>query len=274
MRQSCKTIVISDMHLGYSSSKVAQVCAFLNSMDCERLILNGDIFDGWRLRKKGSKWKPEYTNFVKSVMDMMDSRGTEVVYTVGNHDAFIEKLIPMTFSNISLLKDYTLISEGHKYFVTHGDIFDEISTNITWLAKIGDIGYRILVVINKLYDKWRKWRGKPLFSFSIRIRRKVKEAFASKRLFEMMADIAKSHKCEGIICGHTHRPADMMVNGIRYLNSGDWIECMTALIEFTDGDWHLLKYDVSDGQMKEIEVSESGETFKTVTDETIESDPD
>ncbi len=261
-RKFYRTIAISDIHLGYKGSKAAQVCSFLSSVNCDTLLLNGDIFDGWQLRKKGSKWRPEYTKFVKIIMKMMEVHGTEVYYIVGNHDAFIDKVIPMTIANLSLVKEHVLESGGHRYFVTHGDVFDEISSNITWLAKVGDLGYRILVVINKVYDKWRHWRGKPKFSFSIRIRRRVKEALASKRLYEMMADIARTHKCDGIICGHTHRPEDKMIGDIRYLNSGDWVETMTALLEGEDGEWNLLKFDETDGRMKEIEITRSGETFK------------
>ncbi len=261
-RKFYRTIVISDIHLGYKSSKVRQLCSFLSRVDCDRLILNGDIFDGWQLRRKGSKWRPEYTQLVKIVMRMMENPRTEVIYTVGNHDAFIDKVIPISLANISVVKEYVLESGDHRYFVTHGDVFDEISTNITWLAKIGDLGYRVLVVVNKLYDKWRHWRGKPKFSFSIRIRRRVKEALASKRLYEMMADIARTHKCDGIICGHTHRPEDRMIGDIRYLNSGDWVETMTALLEESDGNWELLKFDESDRTMKEIEITPSGESFK------------
>ena len=120
-RRYFRTIVLSDIHLGTSHSKVEQVCNFLSTTDCDRLILNGDIIDGWSLQKFGSgKWKPQHTRFFKIIMKMMENCGTEVIYIRGNHDDFIDNLAPLKFATLSIVKEYMLESNGKHYFVTHG----------------------------------------------------------------------------------------------------------------------------------------------------------
>ena len=239
-----RTVVVSDIHLGYKQSKALQVSEFLSSVNCDRLILNGDIIDGWQFRKSSdSRWKPEYTKLLKIIMKMMEKEGTEVVYVVGNHDAFFDYVVPLSFSSISIVRDYILQSGSHRYFVTHGDIFDNISSNMKWLAKLGDLGYRILLRLNQLYNRYRSWRGKPYYSFSAAIKQKVKKAVSSMSDFEdMVVDVARSHKCDGVICGHTHCPEDRMIGEVRYLNSGDWVESLSALVEDDDGNWTIRRF--------------------------------
>ena len=239
-----KTVVISDVHIGANHSKVEEASIFLESLTCERLILNGDIIDGWQFRKSSdSRWKPEYTKLLKIIMKMMENGGTQVIYIVGNHDAFFDNVVPISFSNITIVRDYILQSGSHRFFVTHGDIFDNISSNMKWLAKLGDLGYRILLRLNQLYNRYRSWRGKPYYSFSAAIKRKVKRAVSSMSDFEdMVTDVARAQKCDGVICGHTHCPEDRMIDGIWYLNSGDWVESMSALLEDEQGNWRIMRY--------------------------------
>ncbi len=243
-RKFYKTVVVSDVHLGHKEAKVAQAGEFLSSVDCNLLILNGDIFDGWQLQRSGKRWQPEYTNFLKILMRMIEKHETEIIYIVGNHDAFFDNIIPFSVSNVSIMRDYIYESCGHRYFVTHGDIFDYISYNVQWLAKLGELGYRLLLWINRLYNKYRYWRGKPAsYSFSQKIKRKVVKAMASSKINEMMVDVARAHKCDGLICGHTHRPEDKTIGGnIRYLNSGDWMESYTALLEDEEGNWTIYRH--------------------------------
>ena len=114
-----RTIVVSDIHLGTTHSKVNQISDFLSRVDCGRLILNGDIIDGWSLQKFGAgKWKPQHTRFFKIIMKMMENYGTEVIYIRGNHDDFIDSLAPLKFANLSIVKEYMLESNGRHYFIT------------------------------------------------------------------------------------------------------------------------------------------------------------
>ncbi len=239
-----RTVVISDVHLGSKYSKVDEVCSFLSSVDCDILILNGDIIDGWQLNKSGKKsWKPEYTNFFKIIMKMMERFGTEVIYIRGNHDDFLDNLTDISISNLRIARDYILTSGDRKYFVTHGDIFDTVSSNMKWMARLGDFGYRMLLFANVIYNKYRRWRGKPYHSFSQAIKHKVKCAVSSISGFEtMLVEVAKARKCDGVICGHIHHPEDRVIEGIRYLNSGDWVETKSALVEDMDRNWSIIRY--------------------------------
>lgn len=239
------TIVLSDIHLGTSSSKTKEVTNFLKSVNCKRLILNGDIIDGWALRKGGTrKWQAKHTDFFKIIMKMMEKQGTEVIYVRGNHDDFLDGLIPMTFYNIKIVKEYIHESHGKRYFVTHGDIFDSITTQMKWLAQLGDIGYTFLLWINSIYNGYRAKRGKPYYSLSQSIKQKVKSAVSYISDFEHeLVKFAHAKKCDGVICGHIHHPANTFYDGIHYLNSGDWVETLSALVEDEEGNWNIIRYE-------------------------------
>lgn len=243
-RKYYRTVVISDVHLGNRHSRIAELKDFLSSVDCGRLVLNGDIIDGWQLRKSGdNRWMPEYTDLFKVIMRMMENNGTDVIYIMGNHDDFLANVVPLHFANLHVLRDYVIESGERRYFITHGDIFDNVSTNMKWLAELGDVGYHILLFFNHFYNKYRAWRGKPYYSFSQAIKNKVKQAVSSVSQFELMlVEMARAKGCNGVICGHIHRPDDRFVGNVHYMNSGDWVETMSALLESEDGMWNILYY--------------------------------
>lgn len=245
LRAYYSTIVLSDIHLGSTYSKTVEVTNFLKSVNCRRLILNGDIIDGWALKKGGTrKWQAKHTAFFKVIMKMMENQGTEVIYVRGNHDDFLDSIVPMTFYNIKFVKDYILESHGKRYFVTHGDIFDAVTTNMKWLAQLGDVGYTFLLWVNKLYNIYRMRHGLPYYSLSQHIKQKVKSAVSYISDFQKeLVKFAKARKCDGVICGHIHHPDDTYYDGIHYLNSGDWVETLSALTEDEDGNWDIVYYD-------------------------------
>ena len=179
---------------------------------------------------------------------MMERQGTEVIYIRGNHDDFLDNLAPLHFSNISIVRDYELESGGKRFFVTHGDIFDRVTTQMRWLAKLGDIGYTVLLNFNNFYNRYRAWRGKPYYSLSQQVKQKVKSAVNYISEFEhTLAEFAKARKYDGIICGHIHHPDNTVYDGIRYLNSGDWVETLSALTEDENGKWDIVYYnDIAD----------------------------
>lgn len=243
-RKYFKTIVLSDIHLGTVHSKTDEVSHFLSNVDCNRLILNGDIIDGWQLKKGGiKKWHARHTRFVKILMKMMERKGTEIIYVRGNHDDFLTSFAPISFANFSVVKDYELESKGKRYFVTHGDIFDRVTTQMRWLALLGDIGYTFLLSFNSWYNRCRARRGKPYYSLSMRVKQKVKSAVNYISDFEKtLSEFAQARKYDGVICGHIHHPANTYYDGIHYLNSGDWVETMSALVENEDGSWEIIYF--------------------------------
>ena len=244
-RKHYRTVIISDVHIGAAHSKGKEAADFLDKVYCDRLILNGDIVDGWQLSKKSAnkRWKPDYTRFVNVIMKMMEEYDTEVIYLRGNHDDFLENLVPLELGNISVLQDYILESGDHCFFVTHGDVFDSVTTKMEWLAKLGDVSYTVLLRFNSIYNKIRSRQGKPYFSLSQAIKHKVKQAVSFISGFErMLTDLARSKRCDGVICGHIHYPEDRVIDDIRYLNSGDWVESMSALLEDDEGNWRIMRY--------------------------------
>lgn len=248
------TIVISDVHLGTTHSKATQLADFLRTVNCDTLILNGDIIDGWHLQKGGrEKWKKEHTDLIKIIMKMMEVHQTKVIYVRGNHDDFLDHLAPFMFGGISVVKDYVHRSHGKTYYVTHGDIFDSVTSKMVWLARLGDIGYSFLLWFNRIYNHFRLQRGLPYYSISQKIKQKVKSAVSYISDFEKeLSAVAKARHADGIICGHIHQPADRMVEGIHYLNSGDWVETMSALLEHGDGSWEVyLHRNANDNQTLE-----------------------
>lgn len=246
-RTPYKTVILSDIHLGTPHSKAKEVCTFLESIKCRKLILNGDIIDGWYLQKKNGKkntWKKKHTFFFKIIIKMMERDGTNVIYIRGNHDDFLDMIAPFRFANIRVLNFYILKSNDKRYYVTHGDIFDSITTGLRWLAKIGDVGYSILLRLNKIINKRRLRKGLPYYSLSQIIKKQVKQAVSYVSDYENeLVRLAKSKKMDGVICGHIHQPANDMIQGIHYLNSGDWVESLTALTEDHEGNWEIYYFD-------------------------------
>ena len=243
-RKAYRTVVLSDIHLGSQYSKVVEVSDFLSRIDCETLILNGDTIDGWQLQKNDNAfWGPEHARFFRIIMKMVEMHGTVVNMIRGNHDDFLDKILPMSMGKLNILKDMVLESGGIKFFVTHGDVFDSITSNMKWMAKLGDVAYNVLLKINVLYNRIQYMRGMPYYSFSQAIKNKVKKAVSNASDFDrMLTDMARTKGCQGVICGHIHRPEDRMIDGIRYLNSGDWVETLSALVEDFQGNWNIVYY--------------------------------
>ncbi|MCU0416548.1 MAG: UDP-2,3-diacylglucosamine diphosphatase [Cytophagaceae bacterium] len=256
MKTHYRTIVLSDIHLGTSGSKAREVTSFLKDHTCDTLILNGDIIDGWQLQKYG-KWKKAHTKFFKRVIKMAEQQKTNVIYLRGNHDDFLDQVLPMKWGNVSVIRDMIYEdAQGRRMLVLHGDVFDTITTNLKWIAQLGDIGYTFLLWLNKHYNNYRKKRGLPYYSLSQAVKHKVKGAVSYiSKYEEQLAELAKAKKCQGVICGHIHQPAIKQYGEILYLNSGDWVESLTGLIETTSGEWKLVYFN-EQFENKETETEE------------------
>lgn len=239
---SFKTIFLSDVHLGTPDCKIDEVNHFLKHTHSEKLVLNGDIIDGWSLARHGG-WTEQHTRFIRLVLKKIEKRNTEVVYLRGNHDDILARFLPLFFGKLRIVNEHVHSNPRGGYLVVHGDGFDAVTMNHKWLAVLGDIGYQSLLKINRAYNKYRSWRGKEYFSLSKVIKSKVKSAVSFVGKYEdQLQNLATKRDCIGIICGHIHTPDDKMVGEIHYLNSGDWVESLTALVEYEDGRYEVFDY--------------------------------
>lgn len=247
MQTHHKTIVLSDIHLGTKWSKTKEANRFLRHNTCETLILCGDIIDGWSLmRGKKHKWKRSHTNFIKLLLDLQHN--TKIIYIRGNHDDFLDRIMPIRFENIEVVKDYIYTSCGVRYYVLHGDVFDKVTTRMGWLARVGDVGYSLLLWWNKAYNAARRRKGLPYYSLSREIKNKIKLSVSYMSDYQKhIVEIARAKKCQGVICGHIHHPEKRYYDEILYLNSGDWIESLSALTQDHQGNWEVVMY----GQQQE-----------------------
>ncbi|MFM7180614.1 MAG: UDP-2,3-diacylglucosamine diphosphatase [Verrucomicrobiales bacterium] len=238
----CKSVILSDIHLGTPDAKAEQATRFLKHIRCEKLILNGDIIDGWYLKRK-SAWEHSHTRFLRHVLKMIEKQGTEVIYLRGNHDDVLDRFVPIQFPGLTVKTEHIHPTARGDYLIIHGDGFDSVTTNYRWLAWMGAFGYDFLLRLNRAYNRWRAWRGKEYFSISKVIKAKVKGAVSFVGKYEeQLQEFARKRNCNGIICGHIHAPEDKRIGDVHYLNSGDWVESLTAIIEWESGQFQLLHY--------------------------------
>ena len=224
-----QAIIVSDLHLGTKDSKAEEFIEFLDSHPTDLLILNGDIVDGWALNR-GTKWKKQHTKVISKLLKL--SKKTRIIWIRGNHDEFIQEFIGTHLGAIEIREDYKLDINNtmESYYIFHGDVIDVFITKYKWLSKIGSVGYDFALWLNRVYNGYRKWRKLPYISISQKIKGSVKAATNYINDFETSAlSMATKKGCDGVICGHIHQPADTMIDGKRYLNSGDWIENMSAI---------------------------------------------
>lgn len=238
-----RTVFISDVHLGMPDCKAAQVSHFIRHVQCDQLIMNGDIIDAWYLKSSGG-WNKSHTNFLRTVLKKMEKENTQILYLRGNHDDILDRFIPIQLDNFLITDEHIHHTKRGDYLVVHGDGFDHVTTNHPWIAHLGGIGYNILLRVNRIYNWYRHARGKENFSLSRWVKLKVKSAVSFVGKYEeQLQELARARDCKGIICGHIHSPANKMVGETHYLNSGDWVESMTAILEYDNGDFEVISYD-------------------------------
>jgi UDP-2,3-diacylglucosamine pyrophosphatase LpxH len=215
------------------------------------------LIDGWEL-KKYAKWRNKDTRFLKLILKMMEELDTKIWYLHGNHDDFIDAFIPLKIGNLSIQTDYIYESFGKKYYIVHGDIFDSVNQKIRWLAKMGSMAYNFSMFLNKGLNSLLKIvKIKPVF-ISKFLKSKVKSMVSSKNSYQKkLINLAKQKSCQAIICGHTHKPCIRDLEDITYMNSGDWVESLSALVEDIEGSWQLVHYKdfVLKNPLKDIELT-------------------
>lgn len=235
--------VISDVHLGTYGCHADELIAYLSSIKPKKLILNGDIVDIWQFSKR--YFPSSHLKVIRKIISMA-SNGTEVVYITGNHDEMLRKFSDTSIGNFSIVNKLILELDGKRAWIFHGDVFDISIQKARWLAKLGGYGYNILILLNRFVN-WVLTRfGREKYSLSKKIKNSVKKAVKYVNDFENTAiDLAIDQEYDYVICGHIHQPKKEIRqndNGVCiYLNSGDWVEHLTAL-EYSFKRWKVYHY--------------------------------
>jgi len=240
-----RTISISDVHLGTKDCKAEALNNFLKHNTCETLYLVGDIIDGWKVAQNRWRWKQSHTNVIRRVLGHA-KRGTRVIYVAGNHDEFLRPLIPygIGFGMVEVVNQAEHIGlDGRHYLVTHGDLFDGITRITPWLSFLGDRLYDFVLNLNSRFNWLRHRLGFGYWSLSRYLKYRVKKAVDFVFQFEQnLATYCKKKGYDGVICGHIHHAEIRDINGVTYMNDGDWVESMTALVEHYDGRWEIVTW--------------------------------
>ncbi len=244
MKRKVDLVIISDVHLGTYGCKSKELLSYLKSIKPKKIILNGDFIDIWQFKK--SYFPNEHLEIIKYILKL-SLRGTEVVYITGNHDEFLRKFPMMNIGNIQIQDKLILEVDHKKVWIFHGDVFDLSIQHSKWIAKLGGIGYDYLIRLNNLTNWCLKKMGREKYSFSKKIKNSVKKAVKFINDFEeTAAELAIENQYDYVVCGHIHQPQIRKFNTPKgnciYLNSGDWIENLTAL-EFHKGLWKIYHYE-------------------------------
>ena len=242
-KRKVKVVVVSDVHLGTYGCHAKELLDYLSSIKPKILILNGDIIDIWQFRK--SYFPESHLKIIKKIISL-STKGTKIYYLTGNHDELLRKFTDLHLGNVSLLNKLVLNLDDKKAWIFHGDVFDASINHAKWLAKIGGWGYDSLILINRFLN-WMlaKFKKEP-YSLSKKIKDNVKTAMKFITNFETVCtDLAIEKKYDFVICGHIHEPKIKTFTTQKgttiYLNSGDWIENLTAL-EYNNKNWKLYKH--------------------------------
>lgn len=242
-KKTYRTIAISDVHLGSKDCKADQLTNFLKNNTCENLYLVGDIIDGWKIQQNRMRWKQSHTNVIRSILGHA-KRGTKVIYVAGNHDEFLRPLIPfkLTFGMIEIHNQYEHVGlNGKHYLLVHGDLFDGITRLAPWISFLGDRAYDIVLSLNSKFNWVRRKLGFGYWSLSKYLKSRVKKAVDFMFQFERnLSDYCRKRGFDGIICGHIHKAEIKNIDGVLYMNSGDWVESLSAIVEHWDGTWEII----------------------------------
>jgi UDP-2,3-diacylglucosamine pyrophosphatase LpxH len=254
-KRTVDAVVISDVHLGTFGSRAKELLQYLESISPGLLILNGDIIDIWQFSKH--YFPATHLAVIKEIISMA-GRGTRVFYITGNHDEALRKYTDVQIGNFSLTDKLVLEMDGKLTWIFHGDVFDNTTKGAArLLAKLGSTGYAMLILVNRLVNFVMKLAGKEKISFSQAVMNQVNKAIVKVNDFEQTAaSIAIDKKYDYVICGHIHQPQirEMVADAgmVTYLNSGDWVEHMTAL-EYCQHQWSIYTHRYSEADAKKNE---------------------
>ena len=240
-----RTIAISDIHLGTKDCKASELNNFLKNNTCSTLYLVGDIIDAWKIKQNKWRWKQSHTNVIRRILGHA-KRDTRVIYVLGNHDEFLRPFLQynLNFGMVELHNQFEHIgADGKHYLVTHGDLFDGITRLAPWLSILGDKAYDFILSLNSRFNWLRHRLGFGYWSLSLFLKHRVKKAIDFIFQFERnLAGYCKKRGFDGVICGHIHHAEIKEIDGVMYMNDGDWVESMTALVEHHNGRWEIITW--------------------------------
>ena len=239
----CRTIFLSDIHLGTRACQAGALLEFLKAHESEQLYLVGDIIDFWAM-SRGVYWSATQNTVVQKVLKRA-RHGVRVVFVPGNHDEALREYTGTSFGNIDVVYDCVHdAADGRRYYVVHGDEFDTVTRYHRWVAVLGDVAYTLLVNVNV----WLSWVRRTLripgyWSLAGFAKRKVKSAIDF--VFEFEGSVVRHVRnlgLDGVVCGHIHRAAKRRIDGFDYLNCGDWVDSCTAIVEHFDGRMEVVHW--------------------------------
>jgi len=241
---SWRSVFISDTHLGTRGCRADFLVDFLRRVSCQNMYLVGDIVDGWRLRKSWY-WDDVHSEVLKLIVGHAKS-GTNVTYVPGNHDEMFRAWLPLgqEVCGIRLrMEAEHVTADGKRLLVVHGDEFDSVVRYAKWLALLGDWAYTTALVMNRWFNAVRRRLGYPYWSLSSWLKQQVKGAVKAIDRFETaVATEARRRGFDGVVCGHIHHAEMRELQGVLYINDGDWVESCSALVEHHDGRLELIDW--------------------------------
>lgn len=259
-------LVISDVHLGTYGCHARELLLYLKSIKPGIVILNGDIIDVWQFSK--NYWPKSHMKVIKQLVNWI-GKGVKTYYVTGNHDEMLRKFEGLKMGALSIVNKVVLtLPDGKKAWFFHGDVFDVTMQHSKWLARLGAIGYDTLILINRFFNFFsEKVLKKGKLSLSKKIKESVKTAVSFINNFEQTsAEIGISNQFDYVVCGHIHLPEIRSISNasgtITYLNSGDWVENLSAL-EFVDGNWNIYRFKESDKATMASDADEEEEELNS-----------
>ena len=273
-KREVELVVISDVHLGTYGCHAEELLRYLKTIAPKRLILNGDIIDMWQFSKR--YWPKNHMQIIKHITSLL-AKGTKVTYLTGNHDEMLRKFAGFRLGSFQIDNKKVLSLQGQKAWIFHGDVFDVTMQYSKWVARLGAIGYDLLILINTFVNFLFKLFGRGKISLSRRVKDSVKSAVKFINNFEQTAaDIAIANGHHYVVCGHIHHPEIKRITTpkgeVVYLNSGDWVENLTAL-EYHKGVWSIYRY-ADDKRAKSLKIArryrndlDNDEIFKDLVNE-------
>ncbi|MEM7397477.1 MAG: UDP-2,3-diacylglucosamine diphosphatase [Pseudomonadota bacterium] len=248
--QRYRALFISDIHLGTKACQAEAFLDFLKTHKAPRIYLVGDIVDFWRIRR-GVYWPQSHNDVLQKLLREV-RKGTELIYIPGNHDEAMREYCGSQFGGIAIERQTMhTAADGRQFLVMHGDEFDVVVRYAKWLAFLGDWGYVTALWFNTHLNAVRRWFGMPYWSLSAYLKYKVKRAVNFIGEFEhALSQEARRSGARGVICGHIHHAAMRQLEDMVYINTGDWVESCTAVVETEEGVFQIIRWNPHTGVHK------------------------